>query len=252
MDQQDFSAGGSFVHQLDPRVKILAATAFSMVAAVLTRHSALAAAAGAAILLVILARLPARTLARRLATVNVFLLFLWLTLPLAPRAGAPLHIGPVGVNPDGFVLALVLTVKSNAIVLACIALLATHAPQDTARGLSRLRVPAKIIHILMFMLRYLSEIRREYGWMKSAMTMRGFQPGTNLRTYRSFARMVGLLLVLAYEKAEAIHAAMLCRGFQGRFYTLDEFSFDFRDAVFAAATTGAVACIALLQWMPLS
>jgi len=98
------------------------------------------------------------------------------------------------------------------------------------------------------MLRYLSEIRREYGWMRNAMTMRTFQPGTNMRTYKAYARLVGLLLVISYEKAEAVHAAMLCRGFTGRFYALDDHPLKLQDLLISAAMTAAILGIAALQW----
>jgi cobalt/nickel transport system permease protein len=248
MLEQEFANGHSVIHRLDPRLKVLVAVGFSIVTAVLTKNSALATAACAAVFLAFLARLPIQALVRRLLVVNGFLLFLWLTLPLSFAEAAPIHFGPVGIKPVGFLLALIITIKSNAIVLAGIALLATHPPTDVARALSRLHVPAKLVGILLFMLRYLSEIRREYGWMRNAMTMRTFQPGTNMRTYKAYARLVGLLLVISYEKAEAVHAAMLCRGFTGRFYALDDHPLKLQDLLISAAMTTAILGIAALQW----
>jgi len=248
MFEQEFAHGHSVIHRLDPRLKFLVAIGFSIVTAVLTKNSALATATCAAVFLAFLAQLPVQALVRRLLVVNGFLLFLWLTLPLSFAEAAPIHFGPVGIKPGGFLLALIITIKSNAIVLAGIALLATHPPTDVARALSRLHVPAKLVGILLFMLRYLSEIRREYGWMRNAMTMRTFQPGTNMRTYKAYARLVGLLLVISYEKAEAVHAAMLCRGFTGRFYALDDHPLKLQDLLISAAMTTAIIGIAALQW----
>lgn len=250
MIEQEFARGHSIVHRLDPRLKIVLAAGFSVVTAVLTKNSALAAAACTAIILAFLAQLPVRALLGRLLIVNGFLLLLWLTLPLSLAEAAPIHFGPVGIKPEGILLSLMITIKSNAILLAGIALLATHPPTDVARALSRLHVPGKLVSILFFMLRYLSEIRREYGWMINAMTMRMFQPGTNVRTYRAYARLVGLLLVTSYEKAEAVHAAMLCRGFTGRFYTLGGTPLKLRDLVISAAMTVVIIGIAALQWSP--
>ncbi|RJP25339.1 MAG: cobalt ECF transporter T component CbiQ [Candidatus Abyssobacteria bacterium SURF_5] len=247
MLEQDFSAGSSWIHRLDPRVKIISATGFSVVTALLSRHPALASAACAAFVLIVQAQLPVRPLLRRLVIVNFFVLFLWLTLPIRLAGAAPIQLGPVGIAPDGFSLALILTIKSNAIVAAGIALLATNRPAEIARGLHRLRVPAKIVQILLFMLRYLSEIEREYGWMKAAMTMRGFRPTNNLRTYKAYAHLIGLLLIVSYEKAQAIHAAMLCRGFDGRFYVLDERPRSRADMLFAASMAAVLMLLLYLQ-----
>jgi cobalt/nickel transport system permease protein len=180
--------------------------------------------------------------------VNGFLLFLWLTLPLTYPGEAVFHIGSIGVSHAGIVLALLITMKSNAIILVGIALLSTTYLTDTGRALGRLRVPDKIIHILLFMLRYLSVMSREYVWLTTAMKMRCFEPKTNLRTYRSYANMVGMLLIGSYERAEAIHAAMLCRGFKGKFYTTDDFSIQSADVAFGAVLTILLVFMGILQW----
>ena len=48
--------------------------------------------------------------------------------------------------------------------------------------------------------------------------------------------LLGMLLVRGYDRSERIMAAMKCRGFQGRFYLLDHFSFQSRDLYFSLAS----------------
>lgn len=80
------------------------------------------------------------------------------------------------------------------------------------------------------------------------MKIRGFSPKTNLHTYRTYAYVVGMLLVKSYERARRVEAAMLCRGFDGRFYDLSEFSYKLSDGFALVALLLVTACIGLLQW----
>jgi cobalt/nickel transport system permease protein len=71
--------------------------------------------------------------------------------------------------------------------------------------------------------------------MRQAMRARGFKPRTDTHTYRTFAWLVGMLLVKSWDRAERVHGAMLCRGFRGRFYTLAAFTARPADYLFLAA-----------------
>ena len=64
------------------------------------------------------------------------------------------------------------------------------------------------------------------------MKIRGFQPRTNLHTYRSYAYLAGMLLVRSYDRGENVFQAMLCRGFHGVFYSLKTFSWRRQDGFF--------------------
>ena len=199
-------------------------------------------------MLVLAARLPVRAVAGRLAVVNGFVLLLWLIMPLT-YPGVPIfRLGPLTASREGVELALLITVKSNAVILACIALLSTVHISVMGRALSRLRVPNKLVHILLFMLRYLGETWHEYQRLGTAMKVRSFRPRTDLYTYRSYANMIGMLLVSSYSRAEAVYAAMLCRGFRGEFHSMDDFEAAGRDLLFGGAMAAALLLVAMLQW----
>ncbi|MBI4831669.1 MAG: cobalt ECF transporter T component CbiQ [Candidatus Lindowbacteria bacterium] len=249
MLDEKFADGDSFVHHRDPRGKTVIALAFSALTAVIDRYPPLILAAVIALVLVALAKLPVRAVAYRIAAVNGFLLFLWLMLPLTYRGGATLHLGPVRVSSEGMNYALLITLKSNSIIFAGIALLSTTHLADLGRSLGWLRIPDKITHTLLFMLRYLSVINHEYLRLWTSMKMRCFRPGTNLHTYRSYANMMGMLLITSYESAEAVYAAMRCRGFQGKFHTIDEYAIKGRDIVFASVMGTVLVLIGLVQWI---
>jgi cobalt/nickel transport system permease protein len=83
----------------------------------------------------------------------------------------------------------------------------------------------------------------------SALKVRGFRPGTNLHTYKTFAYLVGMLLVRSAERAERVHNAMLCRGFRGRLYSLNQFSIHRVDIVTLIFMTGLIVALGVIEWL---
>jgi cobalt/nickel transport system permease protein len=248
MIKETFADGDSFIHRLDPRVKVVSALAFSVLTAVMDSLPALFAAMAVAIILVLAAQLSIRAVAYRLAVVNGFILLMWFMLPFTYPGTQIFAVGPLHASLEGVAYALLITVKSNAIVIACIALLSTIGLADVGRALGHLRVPDKIVHIFLFMLRYMGLMSRNYQCFMTSMSVRCFRPRTNMHTYKYYANMVGMLLISSYETAEAIHAAMLCRGFTGKFYATEEFAIKRGDMLFGFLMMGALVMMAVLQW----
>jgi cobalt/nickel transport system permease protein len=80
------------------------------------------------------------------------------------------------------------------------------------------------------------------------MKARGFQPTTNLHTYKTYAHLVGMLLVRSADRAERVRNAMLCRGFRGRLYSLSEFSLKTNDIVSLVIMLTCILALGLLEW----
>jgi cobalt/nickel transport system permease protein len=129
-----------------------------------------------------------------------------------------------------------------------IALLATTPIFTLGRAMSKLYFPDKIIHLFLFTYRYIHVIFQEYRRLTNAMRIRGFMPRTNIHTYRSYAYLVGMLLVRSYDRAERIHRAMLCRGFSGKYYTLSRFSINIGDILYLSLMLAAILGLVFLQW----
>ncbi len=212
--------GHSLLHRLDPRLKIVAALAWSFLLALsATREAALAGLAGS-VLLALAGQLKWGAAVKRLATVNVFVAFMWLMLPFSfSSPGRVLTAwGPLEITAEGLALALLLTIKANGVALGAMALLGTSPILELAAAARRLGAPEKLVALFLLMIRYFEVIRMEYARLRVAMRARGFRPGMNARTYRAWANLVGMLLVRSLDRAERVHAAMLCRGYTGRFW----------------------------------
>jgi len=248
MIEEQFASGDSFVHGLDPRMKLTTAFAYAVVVALSCEFSALLVALVVSLILVVLARLPLRKVLYRLLLVNGLILFLWIFLPFTYGGGSWFTLGPLQGTREGVVFALRITVKCNAILLALIALLATTPLFTLGHAMGQLRIPDKLVQLFLFTHRYIHVIVQEYERLTNAMRARGFIPGTNVHTYRSYAYLVGMLLVRSYDRAERIHKAMLCRGFRGKYHTLSQFSVTRGDVVYLALIVSLILGMVLIQW----
>jgi len=248
--RESFAAGHSPVHRLDPRFRVIAATVFSCLAAVFDRFEALGLFLALAVVLTATARLDLRQVARRLLLVNGLILFLWAVLPLTTGGAAVLTIGPASVTREGLLLSARITLKSNAILLALIALVATQPIGTLGHALNRLKVPDKLVHLLLITYRYIFVLEQEYLRLVRAARVRCFTPSTRIHTYRTYAYLIGMLFVRAAARADRVHQAMVCRGFAGRFFSLKQFSLTAADGAWAAAMAIALLAAGWLEWMP--
>ena len=247
---EPFADGNSLMHRLDPRGKIVAAVLFSCVAAVSFRCDSLGMALLTAVALVCLSNPSPQLILRRLLLANLFIACVWLFLPFSHAGTAMLHLGPFTATVEGVQAAARISIKANAILLAFVALVATMPVATLGHALRCLAVPEKLVYLLLFTYRYIHVMEQEYHRLHNAAVIRGFQPKTDRHTYKTYAYLVGMLLVRSLARAERVHDAMLCRGFQGRFYALHPFSITSKDIASLIVITAVVGGMACLEWLP--
>jgi cobalt/nickel transport system permease protein len=240
-------AGPGWVRGLDPRLRVVAATLFALVVVSLSGITTLLVGLGLAILLMLSARLPAGQTLRRVASMDGFMLVILLLLPFTVPGTSIFEWGTFSASAEGLHTAVVIVLKANAIVLALLALVGSLDAVTLGHALARLRMPAALVQLLFFTVRYIAVIGDEYARLRIAMRARGFRPGNNRHTYRSIGYLVGMLLIRSLDRSERILAAMRCRGFQGHFHLLDRFAYGRNDALFTGLATLAFAFLLTLD-----
>ncbi len=244
MTCERFAQGTSILHRADPRVKIILALAVSIAIIALKAYTAqLTALAGAVILVRIAALAPKDTL-KRLSAVNLFILLLWMVIPFTTPGEYLWSLGPLHISQQGIEQALAITIKCNAIVLFNLAFLSTSTVFSLAHALAHLRVPSKLVQLFFFSWRYLHLLEEELEQLKRAAVLRGFSPGANMHTYRTYANLLGTLFVRSYDRGQRIYNAMLCRGFDGTFWLLTHFKIAKKDILILSL--GLLFCIVLI------
>jgi cobalt/nickel transport system permease protein len=228
----DFVHHPGYIRRIDPRARIVVAILFSSMTAEVRGFTALGMALAAGLSAGAFSGFSAATLVKRLMPLNALMFLLAILFPLSMPGKAVAMIGPFCFSQEGLLLAAKIALKGNAIMLAILILIGTMEVNTLGHALSHLHVPQGLSHLFLFTVRYLDVLHREYLRLRWAMKVRGFHPRMDRRTYRGFGNLLGMLLVRGYDRSERILAAMKCRGFQGRFYLLDHFSFQFRDLIF--------------------
>ena len=248
MSCDTYLKGESAIRRIDPRFRVVFALAFSLLVAIAGSYTVLLPALAISAAAALTADLPARPVLRRLIGLNVLTLTLFLLLPLSTPGDSFFSLGPLAWSRQGVHIAAAIALKANAIVLAYTALVSTIDPIRLGGALQRLRVPAKLVQLLLFTIRYIDVVHHEYDRLVNAMRVRCFRPGFDLHTFRTYGYLVGMLLVNSFDRSDRIVAAMKCRGFSGRFHSLATFSAGGREAVFALLSAALLIALGWLEW----
>ena len=247
MIQESFSRGCSPIHRLAPRSRLLAAIMLSLVVALIHNLTALLTALAIALILVFAARINFFKAGRRLLVIAGFLLLIWLILPFTGGGEVLWQNSFISISRTGFDLARELTLKTCAMLLIFLALVSTMSTADLAHALHALKLPPKLVLLLLITYRYLFLIEDELQSLLKAAKIRNFQPGTSLHCYKTYANLLGMLFVRAADRAQRVHKAMLCRAFDGHFHSLEEYHNRPRDYFFLGLIAAASALIIISE-----
>ncbi len=233
MIDSKFINSDSFIANIDPRVRIIFCFSYSLIVALLHNINAVYFSLTLPIFLMLTKSINFSNLFKRLSVVNGFIFILWIFLPLSYPGDTLYHFKSLNFTKQGLEYAYLITLKSNAIVITTIFLLGISSFIEIAHALEHLKVPKKLIFLLFFCYRYIHDISLQYKKLQNSIKIRGFSPKTNLFTYKTYAYLVGILIIKSYDRAQRVIKAMLCRGFNGTFFTLKHFTFKKSDLLYS-------------------
>ena len=238
----------SFLHRIDPRARILAIFAFAILVCLAEQFTVLLSGLSIAVALLLITHVAGAHTLHRFLGLNLFMLLLVATLPLF-TPGMPFYqVGSLTWSREGLWRAAAITFKANTVMIIFTALLGTLEPAHLGLALRRLGFPNKLVHIFLFMVRYIDVVHREYHRLSNAIKLRGFQPGFNRHTFRTYGNLIALQLVRGLDRSDRIFAAMKCRGFQNRFYVLTPFKITHTDVLFTLIAAGSLLFLGWMEW----
>ena len=125
---------------------------------------------------------------------------------------------------------IMLVIRGYLSALAALLLITTTPMPDLIAGLEWLRAPRFLLQVMQFLYRYLIVLTEEASAMRQAAMARAGR-----LQFRHAASAAGVLFARAHARAQAIHRAMLSRGFEGRLPPFRRVTFRASDAAFVAA-----------------
>ena len=207
------AAGDSPLHRIDPRAKVLATAAYLVAVVSFERHSvsALLPLALYPALLIAWGGLPLDFFLRRLVAAAPFVLFVAIFSPWFDRR-IVYEIGGWQVT-GGWMACFSITVRFVLTVTAALVLLASTGLYPVGLALQRLWVPRVLVVQMLLVYRYIFVLGAEAARMVRAYGLRSFS--RRAMPPRVFVSALGQLLLRTMDRADRVHQAMLCRGFDG-------------------------------------
>ncbi len=161
--------------------------------------------------------------------------FVVMPLTMRTRGGDTLyffsHLEFMEINARGLSLAGMVYLKAIAIVLLVVPMFGTNRFDISIKALERLKVPNKIVQMILFSYRYIFVFLTEMRRMMVGMQVRGFEKKSDTHTMKTMGNFVGVLLVRSFERSERVYHAMLSRGYKGVLNTYFDYKITARDVV---------------------
>ncbi|MBQ7585952.1 MAG: energy-coupling factor transporter transmembrane protein EcfT [Desulfovibrionaceae bacterium] len=206
-----------FLASLDPRVRVASLMVIASLMAVITKLLWAMGSLIFGLFLLLLARPNLKLTLKRFFGVNFFLVLLFLFTIFSTPGKPVFSMGFLSASEPGLNLSLLIIFKANALLATFLALMWKLELSRLAQGLQGLKVPANFIFLLIFTSRILNLLQREWQTLLRAAKLRGFEPKTNLHTYKTLATLLGILLLKSLDQAKRSYEALLLRGFAGKF-----------------------------------
>lgn len=209
----ELAAGSTAIHHLHPGIKLVTLLVFLVVTASFPKYETVSMLPLFVfpVVLISLGNVPWGLIAKRLLWGLPFVLFIGLFNPLFDQTPMPLF-GATTVS-GGVMSFISILLRFCLAVLAVLALIATTGVDALGAAMRGLKIPQVVVIQFLFMYRYLYVLMDEMARTLRAHALRSpNQKGVRLKTWGSLS---GLLLMRTLDRAERIHQAMLCRGFDG-------------------------------------
>jgi len=222
----------SFVHRLDPRVKVSVTLAFILSNALLPDGAWVAFTCSWAFLLLInvlselggLFSFKRSFIALPFALIAITVLF---SVPGEPLTHFRFLIWDLTITDTGLLRFVSIVIRSWLSVQMAILLVATARFPDIVHALEHLRVPSIITTIIAFLYRYLFVLADEVSRLLRAREARsaaalGSKSGGSVAWRAGVAgHMAGQLFLRSYERSDRVYNAMLSRGYAGHLQTMN-------------------------------
>jgi energy-coupling factor transport system permease protein len=217
--------GDSFIHKLDPRIKIVLSFVFIIIIFVLNNFYGYAIIALATFMVINLAKIPKKYIFKGLKPILWIIVFTALLNAFMTPGIAIFRVGPISITDKGLYLAAFMVLRLVFLIISTSLLTLTTSPIALTDGIERLLNPFKRIglptHELAMMmtiaLRFIPTLLDETDKIMKAQSARGadFESGNILRRTRNLIPILVPLFISSFRRADELAMAMEARCYRG-------------------------------------
>lgn len=207
------ASGNSVFHRLDPRAKLVTTLIFIGTVVSFGKYeiSGMIPFIIFPVILITVGHLPVGYLTKKIIIVAPFAFFVGILNPFLDRT-VLLEIYGYGIS-GGWISFFSIMMRFALTVGTALILISLTGFHSVCMALEKLGVPRPFVIQLLFLYRYIFVLIDEAAHMVRARALRSFgSKGNGIRPYGS---MLGHLLLRTLDRAQRIHLAMCCRGFDG-------------------------------------
>lgn len=227
----------TFIHRLDPRIKVITTFIFIITVISFPKHeiTALMPFLLFPALIFSIGDIPAKFILKKILLVSPFAVFIGIFNPFFDT-DVMYYIYRIPVS-GGWISFFSIIIKFILTISSALLLVATTSFPGVCYALQMLGVPEIFVSQTLFVYRYIFVLMEETMKIARARDMRSF--GKKEKGIKTFTSLLGVLFVRTIEKSERIYQAMLSRGFDGRIRTVKPYRISAADFVFFAMSLTA-------------
>jgi len=246
-----YTEGNTFLHRMDPRVKMAFVVLLSILAFLISTLLALAVLLAAIIALVLLSRTPLSKAAFAFKFVIRLMLIITVLWPLFDRSGEPVlaTLGPLRLTEPAILRGIASAARIGCLASVWYILMFTTQQRDIVRALVKLGVRFDFGLTLAISLRFFPTFGATIASTMDAQRARGldFGKGSLLKRSRNYVAVLVPAIVTALRTADGITLAL-----QSRAYGARPDRTYLRDLRMSMADYGALGAVVLAFALPLA
>ena len=242
----------SLLQKIDPRARIASTLLFAFSVVLSEQLIGLIFALVIAVIMAFVAKLPVVKTLKKLAAMDLFMLYLLLMLPFTVPGYNFITLFGFHGSWQGLEQGIKISLKANAVVLMLFATVTNLSSSALGSALQALKVSTKLIQLLLFTLRYFTVIADEYQRLRRSMRARAFVMKFNWHSWHTIGNLIGMMLVRSMHRSERILKAMKCRGYNGQFVSYLPMRWQPADSVYCCTMALLTAVIIALNFIHFS
>lgn len=217
--------GNSFVHKLDPRVKILLSLLYIAILFIVNNFYGYVAIVAFTFLVIYIAKIPPKFIFKGLKPILWIIAFTAVLNLLLTPGNIIYQLGPLKITDKGVYIAVFMVLRLVFLIIGTSILTLTTSPISLTDGIERLLNPFKKIglpaHELAMMmtiaLRFIPTLIEETDKIMKAQMARGadFESGSIINRAKSLVPILVPLFISSFRRAEDLATAMEARCYRG-------------------------------------